>query len=249
MADRPLSIDIRRPLILKANDLIVLTREDGNIPGDFPGFGMFYRDTCYLEAYSLSLHGTKPLLLMASDIEGISAQIELTNSRLSTANGNTIPDHKLGLRRTLLVLQDGPMFVDTITVTNFAAEAVMLPISLEFSTTFTSMFVLRGAPVGKRGELEAPAWDESALRFCYAGADGVRRSLLVDFSLPPIVAPRTTEQTIAHFELSLAPRASQDLVVTFRVDERPVTDPAPVSARKPRSAAVMREEKERTCTR
>jgi glycogen debranching enzyme len=249
MADRPLSIDIRRPLILKANDLIVLTREDGNIPGDFPGFGMFYRDTCYLEAYALSLHGTKPLLLMASDIEGISAQIELTNSRLSTANGNTIPDHKLGLRRTLLVLQDGPMFVDTITVTNFAADAVMLPISLEFSTTFTSMFVLRGAPVGKRGELEAPAWDEAALRFCYAGADGVRRSLLVDFSSPPIVAPRTTEQTIAHFELSLAPRASQDLVVTFRVDERPVTDPAPVSARKPRSALVMREEKEAAAAR
>jgi len=50
MADRPLSIDIHRPLILKANDLIVLTREDGNIPGDFPGFGLFYRDTCYLEA-------------------------------------------------------------------------------------------------------------------------------------------------------------------------------------------------------
>ena len=249
MADRPLSIDIRRPLILKANDLIVLTREDGNMPGDFPGFGLFYRDTCYLEAYALSLHGTQPLLLMASDIEGISAQIGLTNSRLSTANGNIIPDHKLGLRRTLLVLQDGPMFIDTITVTNFAAGAVTLPISLEFSTTFTSMFVLRGAPEGRRGELQAPVWDQSALRFCYAGADGVLRSLLVDFSLPSIVAPRTTEQTIAHFELSLAPRASQDLVVTFRVDERPVTEPAPVSARTPRSVAVMREEKEAAAAR
>jgi len=249
MADRPLSIDIRRPLILKADDLVVLTREDGNIPGDIPGFGLFYRDTCYLEAYALSLHGTKPLLLMASDVEGISAQIGLTNSKLSTANGNTIPDHKLGLRRTLLALRNGPMFVDTITVTNFASGQVVLPISLVFSTTFKSMFVLRGAPAGKRGELQAPVWDESALRFSYAGADGVRRSLLVDFSLPPIVAPRTTEETIAHFELSLAPRASQDLVVTFRVDERPVTEPAPVSARKPRSAAAMREEQEASAAR
>jgi len=186
---------------------------------------------------------------MASDVEGISAQIGLTNSRLSTANGNAIPDHKLGLRRTLLVLQDGPMFVDTTTVTNFAAERVVLPICLVFSTRFTSMFVLRGAPEGKRGELQAPVWDESALRFCYAGADGVRRSLLVDFSLPPIVAPRTTEETIAHFELSLAPRASQDLVVTFRVNERPVAEPAPVSARKPRSVAAMRAEKEAAAAR
>lgn len=32
MADRPLSIDIRHPLLLKANDLVLLTREDGGIP-------------------------------------------------------------------------------------------------------------------------------------------------------------------------------------------------------------------------
>ena len=31
MADRPLSIDIRHPLMLKANDLVVLTREDVEI--------------------------------------------------------------------------------------------------------------------------------------------------------------------------------------------------------------------------
>ena len=31
MADRPLSIDVRHPLMLKANDLFLLTREDGEI--------------------------------------------------------------------------------------------------------------------------------------------------------------------------------------------------------------------------
>ena len=31
MADRPLSIDIRHWLMLKANDLVLLTREDGAI--------------------------------------------------------------------------------------------------------------------------------------------------------------------------------------------------------------------------
>jgi glycogen debranching enzyme len=244
MADRPLSIDIHRPLLLKANDLVLLTREDGDIPLEIPGFGLFYRDTCYLGAYTLRLHGTKPLLLMASDIEGMAAQIELTNSKLSTANGNTIPDHKLSLRRTLLVLDDGPVFVDTIAVRNFADDPVVLPVSLEFHTTFESMFMLRGAPEGKRGRLLAPVWDESALRFYYEGADGVRRTLLVEFSLAPIVAPRTTEQTIAHFELTLAPRVSQDLVVSCRVDERPLGEPAPSSARAPGTAAAMREAKE-----
>jgi len=228
--------------VLKANDLVVLTREDGNIPRDCPGFGLFYRDTCYLGTYVLRLHGMKPLLLMASDAEGIAAQIELTNSELSTANGSAIPDHKLSLKRTLLVLDDGPAFVDTITVRNFADSSIVLPLSLEFHTTFESMFVLRGAPEGKRDRLLAPVWEECALRFCYEGADGVRRTLLVAFSLPPIVAPRTTEQAIAHFELSLAPRAAQDLTITCRVDERAVADPAPsVCARL--SAAALREAK------
>jgi glycogen debranching enzyme len=244
VADRPLSIDIRNPLLLKANDLVLLTREDGNFPLDVPGFGLFYRDTCYLGAYALRLHGTDPLLLMASDSEGMAAQIELTNSKLATANGKIIPDHKLSLRRTLLVLDDGLVFIDTITIHNYADDPVVLPVSLEFSTTFKSMFVLRGAPEGERGQLQAPAWDETALRFCYNGADGVQRTLLVDFSLAPIVAPRTTEQTIAHFEFSLAPHASQDLVVTCRVDERPVGEPGPVSARAPRSAELMRQAKE-----
>ena len=27
--------------------------------------------------------------------------------------------------------------------------------------------------------------------------------MLVDFSVPPLIAPRTTEQSIAHFEVSL----------------------------------------------
>ncbi len=244
MADRPLSIDIRHPLLLKANDLVLLTREDGEIVQAVPGFGLFYRDTCYLAAYALRLHGTAPLLLMSSDSEGMAAQMALTNIHLSTANGQTIADHKLSLRRTLLVLEDGPTFIDTICVRNFGLDQVMLPVSLEFSTTFESMFVLRGAPVGKRGQMHAPEWDEKALRFSYEGADGVLRTLLVDFSLAPVIAPRTTEQSIAWFELSMAPQATQDLIVTCRVDERPVGTRPPLSSRPPRDEAATRQAKE-----
>ena len=87
MAQPLLSIDIRHPLVLKSNELVLLTREDGNVPLDIPGFGLFYRDTCYLGGYELALHDTKPLLLMSADGEGMGAQIELTNSALSTAKG------------------------------------------------------------------------------------------------------------------------------------------------------------------
>lgn len=238
MADRPLSIDIRHPLLLKANDLVLLTAEDGSVIQDIPGFGLFYRDTCYLSSYELRLHGTAPLLLMSTDGEGIAAQIALTNQYVAIANGQAVPDHALSLRRTFLVLDDGPVFTDTVGIRNFGVERIVLPLSLELATTFESMFVLRGAPAGKRGRMHAPQWDGTALRFCYEGADGRLRTLLADFSLPPIVAPRTTERTVAHFELVLAPQEECSLVTTFRVDERGVGDAPPGSARAPRDAGA-----------
>ena len=142
------------------------------------------------------------------------------------------------------MLGDGPVFIDTISVRNFSSDRVTLPVSLEFATTFESMFVLRGAAPGKRGTLHAPDWDGTALRFAYDGADGVLRTLLVDFSLPPVVAPRTSEQSVAHFEFTLDPMATQDLVVTCRVDERPVGNMPPASSRAPRSVDEMRQAKE-----
>lgn len=241
MADRPLFIDIRHPLLLKANDLVLLTREDGGIPQSAPGFGLFYRDTCYLAAYCLRLHDTEPLLLMSSDSEGMAAQMVLTNSHLSTADGRPVADHQLLLRRTFLMLDDGPIFIDTISMRNFSDNQLVLPVSLEFATTFESMFVLRGAPRGTRGRMRTPEWDETALRFSYEGADGVLRTLLVDFSVRPVVAPRTPKQTIAHFTLTLEPRESQDLIVTCRVDERPVGTAPPGSSRAPSNSAAMRQ--------
>jgi len=249
MAQPLLSIDIRHPLVLKSNELVLLTREDGNVPLDIPGFGLFYRDTCYLGGYALALHDTKPLLLMSADGEGIAAQIELTNSALSTANGICIPDHKLSVRRSLMLLEDGTTFIDSIMLTSFADRSLQLPVALEFHTTFEDMFVLRGTPPGKRGRLLAPVWDGTVLGFCYEGADGIRRSLLVDFSAAPLVAPRTCERTIAHFEFTLASRVPQELVVRFRVDERALEAPAPASAAPIPSAAVMDEAKASTTAR
>jgi glycogen debranching enzyme len=145
------------------------------------------------------------------------------------------------LRRTFLVLHDGPLFIDTIGIRNFSEEHVTLPLSLELATTFESMFVLRGSPVGKRGQLQIPQWEGTALRFAYHGADDVLRTLLVEFSLTPVLAPMTSEQSIAHFQLDLPPMATEELMVTCRVDERPVGSGTLLSAGARSSVLAMRE--------
>ena len=56
MADRPLSIDVHHPLMLKSDDFALLTREDGEIVEAVPGFGLVYRNIYYLASYALRLH-------------------------------------------------------------------------------------------------------------------------------------------------------------------------------------------------
>ncbi|RYI33864.1 MAG: hypothetical protein EON48_02500 [Acetobacteraceae bacterium] len=226
MADRPLSINIRRPLILKSNDLVLLTREDGGIPG----FGLFYRDTCYLDTYTLRLHGTEPMRLSASDSNGMVARIGLSNLRLRTSNGEEIPDHRISVGRTLLLPPDGTSFTDTLVFRNAGTADVTLPVTLDLATTFESMFALRGAPPGWRGRLHPPEWDGASLRFAYEGADGLRRTLLLAFSVPVLVAPCTAERTTVHVSLVLPPGEERALTAILQVDERPFGKEPPPAA-------------------
>jgi glycogen debranching enzyme len=217
----PLSIDIRHPVLIKNGELFVTTERDGSVPQEHAGFGLFYRDCCYLSQYEFYLNGARPLLLMSASHEGFAADIELTNPNLKASNGKPIPTHTLGIARKHLIIGDECAFVDTITFRNFSLGEVELPVALEFAAGFESIFVLRGAPQGKRGTMHVPEWSDHHIRFRYLGADDILRSLDVGFSLPPIVAPRTSEKTIANFDITLKPQESKDLIVSFHVEEIP----------------------------
>lgn len=241
MSDPPLAVDVRHPLLLKAGDLCVLTQQTGDIDPRYPGFGLFFRDTCYLSGYGLRLHGAKPILLATSDAQGMAAQISLTNHTIKGVNGRDIEDHSLGLERTLLVLEEGPSFIDTISIRNFGEKQQLLPVSLHLGAKFENLFVLRGSPTQERGRLLAPEWNGAELRFTYEGADQVRRSLLVQFSVPLLIAPRTSERSAAHFDIVLDPQETKDLVVTIRVDERDVAEAPPAFGRAFRNRAEVRQ--------
>jgi glycogen debranching enzyme len=167
MADRPLSVDIKHPLLIKNADLFLITDQDGNVPQAPPAFGLFYRDCCYLSRYEFSLNGTVPLVLMSAWDEGFAADIKLTNANLRAANETAVHTHMLGIKRKHLLIGDECAFVDVITFRNFSLEDVELPFALKFAAGFESVFVLRGTPPGKRGTMYAPAWKNSHVRFSY----------------------------------------------------------------------------------
>ena len=145
----------------------------------------------------------------------------MTNANLKTANETPILTHLLCIKRKHLLIGDECAFADVITFRNFSREDVEFPFALKFTAGFESVFVLRGTPLGKRGAMHAPEWKNSHVRFSYLGADEILRSLDVSFSMTPIVAPRTSGNTVANFDIILAPRQSKDLIVSFHVNETP----------------------------
>jgi hypothetical protein len=64
-----LLIDILHPMLLKANDLVLLAHENGEVPLDVPGFGLFSRDTRTIpQAFSWSISFWELLWLIGSEM-------------------------------------------------------------------------------------------------------------------------------------------------------------------------------------
>ncbi|HEY1560952.1 MAG TPA: glycogen debranching N-terminal domain-containing protein [Caulobacteraceae bacterium] len=230
MAQKPLSIDIRHPLVLKANELALLTEEDGDIPGDVVGFGLFYRDTCYLARYRLRLAGAAPLLLGSSDELGVAARIALTNPGLKDPQGPEVRAHALQIERSLVLVSEDTMLADLIEIKAFCAAPIHLELTLDLGSEFRNVLALRGAGGEIRGKRRAPVWDGHQLRLSYAGADNVTRSLIVEFSPTPILS-FAEGSAIARFGLDLEPREAIAVTTLLRIEEDPANGLASEASR------------------
>jgi glycogen debranching enzyme len=221
-------------LLLKANELCLVTDQSGTVRAPAPGMGLFYRDCCYLDRYELRLQGRPPLLLAASAALGFAATVELTNQRLPGADGRPIRADTLGIERRLIAIHQDERLLDWLRFRNFDEQLVELTLSLTFEARFEDIFKLRGALPGRRGRLDRPEVLGDGLLFSYRGADGVLRRLEVAFSSAvAAVAPRSAEVTSAHFDLALGPQQSKDLIVQMRPIEthggdRQASRPSPV---------------------
>jgi hypothetical protein len=151
MSDRPLTIDIQRPLMLKANELCLVTDQSGTVRAQAPGMGLFYRDCCYLGRYELYLDGRQPLQLASSAALGFAATVELTNPPLPGAGGRPFRADSLGIERRLIAIEQDESLVDWLRFRNFDEHPVELTLSLTFEARFQNVFILRGAPPGPRG--------------------------------------------------------------------------------------------------
>jgi glycogen debranching enzyme len=217
----PFVRDIRHAVTTKYNQVFLLTDESGNITREDSGYGLYFRDTKYLNRWELRVAGHYPIMLLADASNGYESRLELTNPTLQLDDAHTVPKEQLSIRRVQELRHE---LTDTITVRNMSQEGLEVDLSLHFGSQFEDMFTIRGAQPGKRGSLRPPKLHSDRVELVYDGADEHRRSVSIAFGRKP----QALENDHAVFHLKLPARASSELRITLNlVDEGP---PGPTGA-------------------
>ncbi len=219
-------------LVIKAGDIFFLSEADGDVPLEGGhGFGLYYNDCRYLNAYEMRLGKTKPDVLMSNVSQGFKAIFEFTN-READASLTALPLESIGIKLERTLDSSSLSLQDVYSIRNYSAQGQQLTLSLMFRSEFEDIFVIRGLFDSNIGKLQPHSWEDDVLRFLYDGADGYNRCLNVQFSPPP----SSKQETSAQFDLKLGPGEQQQIYVSLAVVEsqetgklQPARDQKPVS--------------------
>jgi glycogen debranching enzyme len=215
-------------VVIKDENLFFLTTPNGNVPlGGNHGFGLYYHDCRFLSGYELKLAGSKPNVLVSDASEGFSAVFELANTEIQLRAGQHIHRDDLGIRWERVLDGANCKLAEVLTFRNYGLGQVEFPVTLSFHAEFEDVFEIRGLLPEQPGQLRRAHWQEGTLVLSYDGADGLHRSTTILFS----PAPDQTEDTTAHFQISLQPRETKQLLISLMVAEvaepNPARSPAP----------------------
>jgi len=203
-------------VVIKDKDIFFLAKPDGDVPiGNAHGFGLYYHDCRYLNGYELRLAGTEPIALVSSAARGFMAVFQLTNQEIRAADCGLIREQEIGMKWERTVDSSKPALDDVITFQNFEPKQIELPVSLSFRASFEDLYAVRQLLDERPGKLHPPDWKNGRLRFLYEGKDGLCRSLIVHFSLPP----ESLDGATARFRIALQPEESKQLLVSLVIAE------------------------------
>ncbi|HVC35504.1 MAG TPA: glycogen debranching N-terminal domain-containing protein [Chloroflexota bacterium] len=199
--------DIRETIVIKEEDLFLLTDLNGNVPrGNVNGLGLYHQDTRFLSAYELVLEGIPPTYLLSTGEMRFAEIQELTNPDLRLPNGVVIPKESLTIHRERVISKEA--VDEVLTITNFSVLPMPIELVVFFDADFADMFQIRGfLQVSERGTLSPPTWQDSTLVFRYDGIDKISRITSIHFA----PSPSSCSGGQVVYDLHLGPRSSTTL--------------------------------------
>jgi glycogen debranching enzyme len=184
--------DLGGVLVLKHEDLYMLTDGFGDIHPDSRGLGLYQGDTRILSCASLRINGSRPIVLRADTSANYRAVIQLTNPDQFPDPSRKL-DARLALARQSLGISrdqvlDGA-FLERLAIANFTPHPEPLLIELRLDVDGADIFEVRGRPRPSRGEcLPIAVRTDGRLTFGYRGLDGRVRWVYVEASAAGEVA-------------------------------------------------------------
>lgn len=204
--------DIRDALVIRERDLFLLTDRSGNVPpGNRQGFGLYHADTRHLCTYDLSFRSAEPVVLLSTAELGFAEEQVLTNPRMESEEGRTLPQGTIEVRRQRVL---AGVLEETLRITNYNVFPVTLELIYRFDADFVDIFEVRGQKRERRGRLLEPRVDASSITYAYEGLDGHIRESRISFS----PAPAALSPQEAVLRVRLLRRASVTYRLTVAVD-------------------------------
>ena len=168
--------DLGGVMVLKHEDLYMLTDGFGDIHPDSRGLGLYDGDTRILSCASLRINGSRPIVLGADTGANYRGIIQLTNPDQFPDPSRKL-DARLALARQSLGISrdqvlDGALY-ERLSIANFTPHPEPLLIELRLDVDAADIFEVRGRPRPKRGDrLPIAVRDDGRLTFGYRGLDG-----------------------------------------------------------------------------
>ena len=223
------SVNIIGALVIRENNLTMVTLPNGNIPlANNYGYGIYYNDCRFLSGYVLKINGKRMTEILSSDQNNYEATTYLTNPDFYDRNGKEVSKETLSVAREVAV---PGCALESITVYNFNSFTVALDLTLELASDFSDIFVVRGVMRRTCGRPEMKCDGKSLLMSC-VGEDGHRRITRVRFS----PEPSSISSGLCTFSFDLGPRRSHNIIVSIFFEEE-LPDG---TARKPSDLGIAR---------
>ena len=132
-------------ICIKNGNLYFVTESDGSVPIEGShGYGLYYHDCRYLNAYRMHIADSNPIVLAAATGAIGTATFELTNPHLEFGDGKQLPSGQVGIAWQRHLDPDGMRLLDSISFKNYSQNDIKFPITLAFSADFEDVFAVRG---------------------------------------------------------------------------------------------------------
>jgi glycogen debranching enzyme len=204
--------DIRQATTTKYNQVFLLTNGAGDILPKDHGYGMFFRDMCFLDQMEMRMQGKLGIPLLSDASQGYQAVYELTNPSLELPDKHTLSKERLSVRRVFSLYEN---LTQTIEINNLDQVAATFEVELRYASHFTDMFTIRGNKPGKRGKLLPPKVRHAGVTLEYDGADHHKRTTTLKFS----PKPDAIDEQKATYRVSLNPNQQTTLTISYELED------------------------------